>query len=321
MRSIRAISVGSTASRVLRRDVVGEVQSVFDRTFNVAFPEPSSGDITLIGIARGGMPNGPFNIVTDVPKSRSMRAFDIDRGIRVKRVGESLLVGDRLSVQLGNARVWRPRTHVNNPSDVRDILRALEVVRGIAINNVHKGGLGQMLLYLDEVLADRDARPFLRSDVNHVTRMALPSTISLIGAIRSGNREGIGLHVRNLIGLGPGLSPSADDMLAGFMAALWWMANTFGKGIEYVKDVNTAIARSATKTTLLSRQILRHAAVGEVNEAIEGLLGSVLTAQDDSVRVAVKDALAIGESSGMDTIVGILLGFYAGAAIVTRVGR
>ena len=63
--------------------------------------------------------------------------------------------------------------------------------------------------------------------------------------------------VAGLLGNGPGLTPSGDDLLAGFVLA----ARAFGLAIRAVR---TAIAESAgPRTTALSAQLLQHALRGE----------------------------------------------------------
>ena len=63
---------------------------------------------------------------------------------------------------------------------------------------------------------------------------------------------------------------------------------------------------------MLGKQLLIRAAAGEVNEAVEGLLEAILAGQIEEVRTATEKVLAIGETSGVDSIVGILLGSLLG---------
>jgi hypothetical protein len=100
--------------------------------------------------------------------------------------------------------------------------------------------------------------------------------------------------------------------LAGFTAALWWTSRSLCNGIDRAKEINQAIVSRAGGTTLLSQQLLRWAAKGEVDERIQGLFEVLLGGMPQDVEAASERVLAMGETSGVDTMVGILLGFELG---------
>lgn len=72
--------------------------------------------------------------------------------------------------------------------------------------------------------------------------------------------------------------------------------------------VNGSIVASMEKTTLLSQQVLKYAAVGEVNETVENFLKAMLTGKATEVKESAENVLSMGETSGADTMLGILLG-------------
>jgi len=89
-----------------------------------------------------------------------------------------------------------------------------------------------------------------------------------------------------------------------------------GGDIERVKKINEAVVSCADMTTLLSQQLLRHAARGETNEVVEILLDGIFVGEPEDVRVSAQRVLKIGETSGADMTVGILLGLRAGFALL-----
>ncbi|MDI6884288.1 MAG: DUF2877 domain-containing protein, partial [Hadesarchaea archaeon] len=113
-------------------------------------------------------------------------------------------------------------------------------------------------------------------------------------------------------GLGPGLSPSADDMLSGFISALGWVSRSLNRGVDRVDKVNGAIVSQAGGTNLLSRQLLEHAARGEVNERLGELLEALLAGPASGINPLVERVMKIGETSGIDMMVGLLLGVRVG---------
>jgi hypothetical protein len=63
---------------------------------------------------------------------------------------------------------------------------------------------------------------------------------------------------------------------------------------------------------MISKQLLTCAARGEINEALEGLLEAILVGNVQDLITASEKVLTIGETSGLDTMVGILVGSILG---------
>lgn len=101
-----------------------------------------------------------------------------------------------------------------------------------------------------------------------------------------------------LLGRGPGLTPSGDDVLAGLLIG----ARAFGRPEPVLEQAVRATATDAT--TALSAQLLRHAARGEcvpqLVAVVRGLLDGSLT-RDDIIRV-----FAVGHTSGAALCHGLL---------------
>jgi hypothetical protein len=287
----------------LRRGVSGEVHSIFERAFNILV----GGE--LVGVARSDVPRSPINLVTDIPSSESMFSLDIGRGIQVRKVGGLMLIGDVLEISLENAELWRPKTRAERCLSPELIKRNLELAKRLAANKGKREGLGQLLPLVDEIAAGKMPRA---PDLNISAKAVLPGLVDLVKAVRSGNVGGVKGAARKLIGLGPGLSPSADDALSGFTASLWWVSHSLGRGINSVKRINETISSCSGTTTLLSQQLLRHAAKGETNERVEGLLEAILAGTASDVEKGVEGVMQIGETSGTDTMVGLLLGVQLG---------
>ncbi|HEV2581434.1 MAG TPA: DUF2877 domain-containing protein, partial [Ktedonobacteraceae bacterium] len=122
---------------------------------------------------------------------------------------------------------------------------------------------------------------------------------------------GVDEATRGLAGLGPGLTPSGDDTLAGFisiMALLSPQLSADGAFREHMARTIAAIA--GPRTTVLSAVLLAHAAFGEVAEQLSTLLLALsLSAEASEIVLNAADrALAFGASSGGDTLLGVLLG-------------
>ncbi len=303
VRLARATLIAPAALEALKSGAAGEVHSVFDRTFNILIGGK------LVGVAQSGVSRNPINLITDVPASESMPALGVGKGMRVRKVAGRLLIGEVLEISLEGAELWRPKTRAEKCLDLKLIKRNLELAKKLAASKAGREGLGQLLLHVDEISA---GKANLAADLNAVSKTVLPLLVQLLGAAKFGDIRGVERVAQKLIGLGPGLSPSADDALSGFTAALWWASHSLNRGVDRVEGINRAIASKASSTTLLSGQLLRHAARGEVNERVEKLLGKLLEGAPSEIEPLVEQVMKIGETSGIDMMVGLLLGVRVG---------
>ncbi len=105
-----------------------------------------------------------------------------------------------------------------------------------------------------------------------------------------------------LAGLGAGLTPAGDDFVVGVMLAAW--AGLYGSGAEALCQ---PIAEAATPwTTTLSAAFLRAAARGECMAQWHVLFEVLLCSEAQATRAALRALMAIGHTSGADTLAGFL---------------
>jgi hypothetical protein len=113
--------------------------------------------------------------------------------------------------------------------------------------------------------------------------------------------------VGTLVGAGPGLTPSGDDVLCGALLAL----RLHPRGSEHlVADLWRAVQPRLTTTTSLSAALLREAADGYAAEPVVRLLEQLASLGTPygcaaPVAEAVDAVLAIGHTSGADLLGGL----------------
>ena len=110
--------------------------------------------------------------------------------------------------------------------------------------------------------------------------------------------------VRRLIGFGPGLTPSGDDLILGFTAA----ANHFTEDNGFLSRLHGAITSALGATTDLSAQFLRNAMQCEYHEYIEDMLIALCDIPETVIPAAAK-LINIGATSGSDIAAGMYIFF------------
>lgn len=107
--------------------------------------------------------------------------------------------------------------------------------------------------------------------------------------------------VLGLLGLGSGLTPLGDDVLAG------WVATAVATRHTGLAPIRSAIAISARRrTTTLSATLLTCAARGEAVPQFRGLLRALATGEQARVARSLDEVLRVGDTSGSGLVLGAL---------------
>jgi hypothetical protein len=107
-----------------------------------------------------------------------------------------------------------------------------------------------------------------------------------------------------LAGLGPGLTPSGDDVLGGVLFALRALS---GRDREPL----LASVADGVRTNTIARAFLRWAARGQALSPAHDLLEAAVRGDERAAREAARALAAVGESSGADFALGLRWGMEA----------
>lgn len=109
--------------------------------------------------------------------------------------------------------------------------------------------------------------------------------------------------VVGLVGLGPGLTPSGDDFLCGFLAA------TRRTNPEVVRELCDAISSSLGRTTDVGAFFLNCAADGLEPPCLTVAADAVADGDNPAAQASLVRLYSIGHSSGSDMAAGLASGF------------
>jgi hypothetical protein len=109
--------------------------------------------------------------------------------------------------------------------------------------------------------------------------------------------------VLDLIGRGPGLTPSGDDLLAGALVAL----RGLGEPEPAERLAATVMAQAPLRTSTISVAHLQAAARGAWLAPLHRLLGAVARGRGGEVAAAAQAVETLGHRSGSDALAGLWL--------------
>lgn len=189
-----------------------------------------------------------------------------------------LAVGDLVRVDLRDAAIWRPRAAPEWDAEVA--ARSLVRLREAARSQQPSEGFGFLI---------------------DPTRERPPAVEALARWLA--DSDGAPDGAAGLIGFGPGLTPSGDDLIGGALCAL----HATGRSEVATRLAAWALPLVQAGTNRISNAHLACAAEGECGEAVNEAIVALLSG--DAVDLGRIDA--IGHTSGWDALAGVALGLDA----------
>jgi hypothetical protein len=134
--------------------------------------------------------------------------------------------------------------------------------------------------------------------VEPLARRAGPALAALRAATAAGDADGCVAAGAVLLGLGPGLTPAGDDLLAGWLAGAG-TAGAAGRRLARAAGAGL-LAAAAARTGALSRACLAAVVAGAGSETLHRFLAR-------PTRDTLEPVLTHGASSGADLVAGLAL--------------
>ncbi len=143
----------------------------------------------------------------------------------------------------------------------------------------------------------REATVLLDASARLLPPPLAPRLTDLRRALHADDAGEVRRAARALVGLGPGLTPSGDDILCGALLA----SRAWGGPLAPLSE---AVADASLRTPLLSAALLRHAVRGECVPQAHAFLRAL--SRGGALEPALRELLAVGHHSGGDLARGVL---------------
>lgn len=274
------------------------VHSVFQSALNLRL-DNGTGLLTLLVSGEGDLPQG---LRLDTPDNFSFESFNIgERVVCTERLLH--FESSSLTVQLSGARLWKCDLPALEFDGADPAVSAAWSSVWEALNRRQKRSGAEIVA--------RDLFSLGNSTQTVVSRKSGEAVRDLLDATQRSTLKDDS-SVRALIGLGSGLTPSGDDLLAGYVAGLWCSVRDKSERAQFIAVLGETIIRLSHKTNDISRTYLYHAVRGQVGSRLANLAESICRGEDPERLLDLAEAaMRIGHSSGMDTVTGLLLGLLA----------
>lgn len=279
-----AVSIGSSVSMRLAREGTLQVSACFDRAIHL-----TDDDLTMT-IGSRVIGRGPCNVLLR-PEDWTELAMRAEIGA-AWRLRHDRLIGP------GQEIVARPDVVWTQPPWPRPGTSA-EVARMLALLTIKV-----------TTIASPDTRLF---DGGKRASDRIAETLDReVAVLAAWLKLPTGTPPTGLLGLGAGLTPAGDDIVAGVLITLDAL------GAVGLRDrlAVAVLSEMRQRTSLLSATLLTEAAAGRAGEHHCDVISSLLTADGPLFEASTDEVLRHGATSGADFLTGVILA----AGAVTAAG-
>jgi hypothetical protein len=229
-------------------------------------------------------------------------------GDRLFIEASDLRVGRRITIELDSASEWEassisPDERAPLPAVKTSIERLLAA---LAMAGEHRG-LGRVIPLI-AAMADAGSFPDWPRDLL-LDRAVWPVVGIARSCLERDAARAIGIS-RELVGLGPGLTPAGDDFLGGLFFSAFFLKRVYPDDIYWDQNaVASLIGWARNRTHPISHAILSDLCAGDGPEPLHDLIVSLLKGEEmGCVAAAAGRLLALGSTSGSDLLAGALTG-------------
>lgn len=287
---VEAHSFGPSAGQALHSQTTATVIASFDRSCYLAT------DHGLICVASDDLYDGPINLLlraSDHWVSWSDLRIVVGQAWILRGDQLSRIDGPALNIDIGAARAWQPNRRAASVQRQK-IRQASHALRKFIGSRSRSDGLLDLVLDPEIELTsamNRAAIGPLRRVRTHAVTWLSDGDLHIVSALG------------DLLGLGPGLTPSGDDLIAGFMIACHYTGHGNAASDLWHRLENMARER----TTPISFAHLSAAGQGFGAAPFHDLLDALVANRTDRIGKTLDAACGVGHCSGLDAVGGLVL--------------
>jgi hypothetical protein len=222
--------------------------------------------------------------------------------------GSCLHIGEAIAIDLNQVKEWKPLTigpeQAGALAGVNDWVCRLFTTLPRPNRNV---GLGQTIPMISAMAEGGNPETIL---LDSLSTRAIDPVLTIARACLNEDIVEIAKIGRELIGLGPGLTPSGDDFLGGMFFTAHSLKMAYPEEFCWEEEpIGGLIKWSRSRTNPISHAVLSDLCIGHGPEPLHDIVSSLLMGRDwRKVMLSINRLLRIGHTSGWDILAGLLTG-------------
>ncbi|MTI69063.1 MAG: DUF2877 domain-containing protein [Firmicutes bacterium] len=289
-----------------KKIITGEIHSVYSRAFNIVLE--NNDFITILSSEKSITPNSIL-----LNKKIDFLKLEINQGSKTYISSNSIVIDDiGICIEFNNAKEWDPSPLFSyEKASESEILHKLEILEKLIYKYGKLEGIAPVLSNVGTLNKDYKLFSNTKIEMNEYSIFIIHRLEKFLKYISNNEIDKISDATKQIIGFGPGLTPSMDDLISGLMLSLVYLIDYYD--LDNMKTLNInklIISEVLNKTTRVSEEMLKSSSIGECMKDYRNFIISLLSdSNGEELKEKFINAIKFGDTSGTDTICGIYFGF------------
>ena len=285
--------------------IEGFVSSVHNTLFTVMTDQDE-----LIYFLNNKRYMSPMSIVLE--DLGSFKDFNLTQDTKVSINKTNILIDShKIEIELSGAKSWNPQLELLILDTDESIIdkNLLTTEESVYKHGKHEG-FAPLIFNIGEYIEELKSLSSFKIHNNLYSSFIFGKVIEFLYDLINNNGRDASKHVSEFIGFGPGLTPSSDDFLCGFMSSITYFSEYYGLDSEKALEFNKRLLGDVElNNSEISHSLLNHYSSGKSQKMIKNLINSIIYERDsEEMTQSVKEAISFGDISGTDMVCGIYIG-------------
>lgn len=217
----------------------------------------------------------------------------------------------KIEIGLDSAETWDPKIELLLLDSSEELIdqNLLIVEEGVFKHGKYEG-FAPLIYNIGDYIDELKTISNIKIHNNLYSSFISEKIIEFVFEIVNDDWEHISETTSEFLGFGPGLTPSSDDFLCGFMISWIYMGEYYNLDLEKIYDFNkTLLDDVVLDREEMSHNLLSHYSKGKTQKMIKQFINSMLYETDsEEMCQSMREAISFGDISGTDIVCGIYLG-------------
>ena len=288
-----------------KKIIEGKISSVLPTLFTVI-----TDDGDLIYFLNNKKYIAPMSIVLE--DLGSFKDFNLSRDTKVKFENKYIMIDShRIEIELDCAQSWNPEMELLLKETSEDIIdKNLSLIEEGVYKHGKYEGFAPLIYNIGDYIEELKSFTDLKIHNNLYSSFISERIIEFVFDVVNNDIDHISKDVCQFIGFGPGITPSSDDFLCGFMIALIYLGKYYDLDLSKVCKFNEdLISQIDLDKKLMSHNLLFHYSKGDSQKMIKNLINSLIyePTREETCK-HIREAISFGDISGTDMVCGVYIG-------------
>ena len=285
--------------------IQGYISSVFSSLFTVI-----TDDKELIYFLNNKKYIAPMSIVLE--DLGSFKDFNLSSDTKVLFDHTHIMIdAHKIDIETQKAKAWNPGIELLLKETSEDIIdnNLLIIEEGIYKHGKYEG-FAPLIFNIGDYIEELKSFSDFQIHNNLYSSFISEKIIEFIFDMVNDKLDDLPTYVCEFIGFGPGITPSSDDFLCGFMIAIIYFADYYDLALDKAYSFNEKLlSEIELDKRKISHDLLDHYSKGYGQKMVKNLLNSIMyETEKEKICQHIRQTISFGDISGTDMICGIYLG-------------